>query len=218
MRWQHFWSGIHGMIVMLGILCAGSYSAHADEDPLLTVLVCDSAGVPPQTTLEAQREASRVLLKAGLRTEWLDCSATHVAEEKDREWGVTCHRPRDPAHMVLEILPEPRSKGGALEATGFARLPRNGSPSVCVGVFYDRVESLARLGDASEAQLLAYLAAHEIGHVLLGPKAHTDSGIMRAEWSRADMRRAAWGLLTFEPWQAERIRSGMLMRTAASLR
>jgi hypothetical protein len=217
MRRQHFLGGIHSLIVMLGILCA-AYSANADEGLLLNVLVCDSAGVPPQTILQAQREASRVLLKAGVRTEWLDCSPTHVSEAQDREWDITCHRPRNPAHLVLEIFPERRSRAFAVEAAGFARQPGDGSPGVCVGIFYDRVEGMASLGDASGAELLAYLAVHEIGHVLLGPGAHTASGIMRAAWSRADMRLVAQGRLVFASWQAERIRSGMLTRNSLSLR
>jgi hypothetical protein len=215
MRPQHVFGGIHSLIVMLGIPCA-AYSAEADKGLLLSVLVCDSAGVPPQTILQAQREASRVLLKAGLRTEWLDCSPTHVSEGQDREWDVTCHRPRNLAHLVLEIFPERRSRAFAVEAAGFARQPRDGSPGECVGVFYDRVEGMASLGDASGAEILAYLAVHEIGHVLLGPGAHTASGIMRAAWSRADMRLASQGRLAFSSWQAERIRSGMLTRNSLS--
>jgi hypothetical protein len=203
-------------MLTFGILGAGVSSAVADVGPQLTVLVCDSAGVSTQTIRDAQREASRILLKAGLRTHWLDCSTTHVAQELDREWGVTCHRPRDRADLVLEILTEPGRGNGALEAGGFALQPRDGSPGECVGVFYARAQGLARLGDASEAQILAHLTAHEIGHALLGPGAHTANGIMRADWSRADLGRAAWGQLAFEPSQAQRLLSGMLARTAAA--
>lgn len=210
-------SRIPGFVVLLGFAWASPCTAaEAGEAGRLIVLVCDSAGVPPATLVEALREASRIFLKAGLETEWRDCSVTHVSEAKDLEWETTCHRPRDPAQMVLEILRRPNG-ARYVEAGGFARLPSTGHPGVCAGAFYERAEDLARLGDASKAQILAYLAAHEIGHLLLGLGAHTADGIMRPEWSREDLRRAAWGRLAFEPWQAERLHSGLLARTGASL-
>ena len=31
--------------------------------------------------------------------------------------------------------------------------------------------------------------AHEIGHLLLPPKAHSQAGLMRADWTKADLQR-----------------------------
>ncbi len=196
-----------------GVACAAE---EAEAGPL-AVVVCDSVGVPRQTLAAALRDASSIFLKAGLRTEWLECSALHVAGQEDREWGITWHRPLDPAHIILEILPPSRSQGGAHETTGIALQPGDGSPGTCAGIFYGHAHELARLGDASEAQILAYFVAHEIGHLLLGPGAHAAGGIMQPEWSRGDIRAAAWGRMAFDRWQAERIRSAVLTRLAAAL-
>jgi hypothetical protein len=43
--------------------------------------------------------------------------------------------------------------------------------------------------------------AHEIGHVLLNSNTHAEQGLMRADWSRAELRRtdqAAWNFLESE--------------------
>ncbi len=206
------------MAGLLATSCASAAHAAEEAEPgPLSVVVCDSVGVPGQTLTAAVRDASSIFLKTGVRTEWLECSAPYVADEKDREWGITWHRPRDPAHIILEMLPPLRSRGGAHETAGIAMQPGDGSPGVCAGIFYGRAHDLARLGDASEAQILAYFVAHEIGHLLLGPGAHAASGIMQPEWSRGDIRAAAWGLMAFDRGQAERIRSAVLARLGAAL-
>ncbi len=207
------------LTVLLTALCAGvAYAAGRAEGEPLNVVVCDSAGVPAQTLTAAERGASSIFQKIGLRIQWLDCSATHVTDQEDREWDVTWHRPRDPADIILEMLPPSRSRDGAHETAGIARQPGDGSPGVSAGVFYRRAHDLARLGDASEDQILACLVAHELGHLLLGPGAHTVSGIMQPEWSRGNWRAAAWGRLAFDRSQGERIGSAVRARLAASRR
>ncbi len=201
------------LTMLLATSWAGAaYAVEGTEGGALNVVVCDSAGVPIQTLTAAERGASSIFQRIGLRMEWLDCSAAHVTDQKDREWDITWHRPRDPADVVLEMLPPLRSRDGAHETAGIARQPGDGSPGVSAGVFYRRAHDLARLGDASEAQILACLVVHELGHLLLGPGAHTASGIMQPEWSRADWRAAAWGRLAFDRSQEERIRSAVLAR------
>ncbi len=55
--------------------------------------------------------------------------------------------------------------------------------------------------------------AHEIGHLLLGPKRHSRSGIMRARWDQEDLRLAAEARLRFTSQQAELIRAEVRART-----
>jgi hypothetical protein len=54
--------------------------------------------------------------------------------------------------------------------------------------------------------------AHEIGHVLLDSNTHATTGLMRADWSRRELRRkdaAAWSFLESE---AAHVRSAALER------
>jgi hypothetical protein len=86
-------------------------------------------------------------------------------------------------------------------------------------VFYDRVEQVARTHlhtgrrtgtyDFDDVVVLAHAMAHEIGHLLL-PYGHSATGLMRANWDEADLRRAIRRQLNFTTQQAESIRARLL--------
>jgi hypothetical protein len=52
---------------------------------------------------------------------------------------------------------------------------------------------------------LGFVIVHEIGHLLLG-NAHSEEGIMRANWTSRDLRRATQGQLRFTAEQVRRMR------------
>lgn len=64
--------------------------------------------------------------------------------------------------------------------------------------------------EASEANLprtvvLAYAAAHEIGHLLLGNQAHSSRGLMKAVWRTSDFQAMAQNDFHFSPEQAKEL-------------
>jgi hypothetical protein len=68
-------------------------------------------------------------------------------------------------------------------------------------VYVDRVKSVARGAGTDARRVLGLAMAHEIGHVLLNSNTHAPTGLMRANWSRNEMRRndaAAWRFLDIE--------------------
>jgi len=62
---------------------------------------------------------------------------------------------------------------------------------------------------ASLASLLGCVAAHEIGHLLLGSNSHAPLGIMRAHWQAKEIQQMSMGLLVFSPRQAAQMRAGL---------
>jgi hypothetical protein len=74
-------------------------------------------------------------------------------------------------------------------------------------VFYDRVLTSAHDREQDVARVLAYAMAHEMGHLLLPPPAHSPVGIMRSEWDSDDLRHIASGSLQFTALQANAIRA-----------
>ena len=82
----------------------------------------------------------------------------------------------------------------------------------CAYVFYNRVKELAWRTAVDQKVLLAHFLAHEIGHLLLGPKSHSPVGLMRGEWSENDLNKAAKGRLAFTSTESERMRSAVLAR------
>jgi hypothetical protein len=65
--------------------------------------------------------------------------------------------------------------------------------------------------EASEANLppvlvLAYAAAHEVGHLLLGDQTHTARGLMRPRWDTDDFQAMAQNRFCFVPAQIRELR------------
>ena len=53
-----------------------------------------------------------------------------------------------------------------------------------------------------EGELLGYVIAHEVGHLLLGTDSHSHEGIMQGRWEDPQLREAGKGNLQFTPSQA----------------
>lgn len=79
-------------------------------------------------------------------------------------------------------------------------------------VFFQHVQRFAQGGPASLEQVLGHVMAHETGHLLLWTKSHAPKGIMKASWSREDLRQIARGQLPFTTQQAELMKTNLITR------
>ena len=140
----------------------------------LTVEVDNWANVSPATLKKAQVVVGKILAEAGVKLGWVDCP---------------CEKPRpDATTLSLRIIPKlfgSTSSTFRSDHLGFAAVTAEGG--VLATVFYDRIQSAGKGGDLSN--LLGLATAHELGHLLLGSKAHTDEGIMRPRWTRKHLHR-----------------------------
>ena len=146
----------------------------------------------------AEREAGRILGKAGLQTVWLDCLAGHsTADPQD-----PCGEPLEATDIALRVLSESSQNKFQDTIFGFAVVP------VLASVYYDYAAHLARSDDAEFEIpiILGCVIAHEVGHLLLGSNSHSNSGIMQGQWGRGQIRRAMTGTLLFTQEQARLIR------------
>ena len=87
---------------------------------------------------------------------------------------------------------------------GFSLVATPGATPFLATVYVDRAESVARGAGIDPRRVLGLAMAHEIGHVLLNSNSHAPSGLMRADWSRTELRRqdaAAWSFLETEAAQ-----------------
>ena len=69
-----------------------------------------------------------------------------------------------------------------------------------VGIFASRLSTNVCTG-----LTLGVVAAHEIGHLLLGANNHSRRGIMRPHWNRKDLEDAYFGRQGFTPQQTMRV-------------
>jgi hypothetical protein len=73
-------------------------------------------------------------------------------------------------------------------------------------LFYEGIEGLRRNSNASPASILGYVAAHEIGHLLLGTNSHAPRGIMRADWGPDELVSASRRALHFSERESAKMR------------
>jgi len=179
------------------------------SEPQLVIRIYDSTAASPKTVAIAGEEAVRILRHAGLDATWLDCSDYRLEHAPEP----ACARPVGPAEVILRILPHPEARSRfADETSGFSMLPDDGGPGVFAGVFRDRVRRIPRTTDAWGFRIIGLLAAHEIGHLLLGSNSHSGTGIMRSGLFEKSLEDTAWGHLCFSPSEAERMRAELRSR------
>jgi len=187
---------------LLAVLIASSA-----QSPL-SVAVFDYARVPPQWLSWAKQEMSRIYGEIGVEITWHDASSDARTNSVDKLQPDTGPLPQ--AALIVLILPESQATQERIPQSviGYSA----GTADECrrvAYVLYGRMDQF-RLEQAPaiyRAKLLAYLMAHEVGHLLLPVQSHSPSGIMRARWSRADVELAQQGRLRFTADQALSIRS-----------
>ena len=153
----------------------------------------------------ARRTAGAILKRAGIHVDWLPCDATPDEGSSSR-----CDRPLRQNELVIRILPassaEPTSEDHVL---GVALVDaRTGSGSLAT-VYSNRVERMAQRAGVNAADLLGKAIAHELGHLLLGHNRHASSGLMRACWSGAELRRNRPSEWLFDGKEAASMRRGI---------
>jgi hypothetical protein len=188
------------------------YPAAAESELVVSVAVYNYAAVSEATLVKWEAETQRIFAKAGVEVGWRNCIILGKRVE--------CP-PRDhsllAARIVLRILPSPMVKRltAAKSEGGFAtRCPSD--VLVCHAyIFYDRAQDLVRDGAGVDlSQILSVMAAHEMGHLLLGADSHSRVGIMRSKWGPPDFQAAASGQVIFTAQQAEQLQAELRKRMA----
>ncbi len=192
-------------VVLLSIvLFGGSIAAagSADRDiRKITVLVNDSAHVAPSVLSRAEIEAARIFRAAGVEIEWVGCSSGSSIVEDE------CHVIPGSNQFVLHIVPTGKTSSDLV--FGLAFLGEDGSGKYC-DVFYNRMAEAHFESGVNLSLLLGMVAAHELGHLLLGSHAHSYVGIMTPVWRGEVLRRGGMGSLLFTGEQASVMKSRIL--------
>jgi hypothetical protein len=153
----------------------------------LTLVIYDHAHVGPDTLAAAESTVSEIFTHAGVQLIWRDGFA-YAAERR----VALNPAPEDPTTLVIKLQPE-------------SEAVRYGVKSVCGGIGFESGAIIfVRSFDSTR---LAYVIAHELGHMLLGPNAHAIVGIMRGTLLPGDWEKAAQGTLGFTHSQNQQIRT-----------
>jgi hypothetical protein len=161
------------------------------QAPKLTVRVYNYARLNPASLGSAERVAEAIFAAAGVETEWVDCPLS----EAEYQARPACQTRATSTDIDLKILPRHMAEKLRMreDLLGFVRPCSDGDPACEVTIFNHVVDELAAYGYRADA-ILGHAIAHEIAHVLVGG-AHSETGIMRAEWSRRELQKMSWGIL-----------------------
>jgi hypothetical protein len=193
---------------MFGLAAAGPMVVAAQTAPLaITLRLRDTAQVPPSVLTEAQEEVARIYRAAGVETQWPTEESLSAESDSARQAALTVAIVSDAQVERLKRAGLDEAEGFSTLGVGFAAMDASAGGRLAY-VFYDRVQMVTGANGLRRAQVLAIAIAHEIGHLLLPPNAHSETGLMRADWTETDL--AENRLLFFSAEQRELLRSRIL--------
>ena len=182
-----------------GIALAVLFRCCSAEAASLVVDLRPQTNVPPQTLSAATEVAAALFRDIGVTIAW-------TTADSPGEYD-----PRVPWRRIAVIdQPTPAYSAALTTDRVLGVSPRAFDEPGRVGViFYDRVLRTSQQARIPSGALLGYAIAHEIAHLLL-PAGHAERGVMRASWSRLDLRRIATRVLAFDPPYAALIRTRLV--------
>ena len=196
------WWGLQLVVVLWGTIAMAGTGAR--ELPKITVLVNNSAGVSRKVLRKAELDAGQIFHAAGVEIEWEDCSRDVAVD--------LCRQNPRANQFVLHIVGTGHTSTDTV--FGVAFLGEGGIGRYC-DVFFDRVEETERDPGIETSHLLGAVAAHELGHLLLGSNSHSHVGIMTPVWQEQSLREIDMGTFLFTSEQALLMRARLSRESVA---
>jgi hypothetical protein len=179
--------------IVLAVVAATTTGAALASEPapaaVVVLHVTDYQHVPAGELAAAERAASRVYARIGVRLVWTNGVARLAAPDGALHVDVVILD----AEMANADQGDPLALGFASHVTRRAK------------IYFARVRAYARETGGSLERVFGLVLAHEIGHVLLPNHSHSSSGVMRASWDGRIAR-----LPGFTRSQAETIRTRLI--------
>jgi hypothetical protein len=169
------------LLVAAALTPATSLTAAEAPRTSVTVRVYQTADLPLALEQRVLAEAEAVLRSARVDVRWRKC-ATWISAE-------ACVDPPKSSELLLRIALEGVPRQDRPRTLGLAIV------SPCTGgqlasVYVDRVTTLAEEAATDVAVLLGRVAAHELAHLMMHTSVyHARSGLMRRNWTLAEVRR-----------------------------
>ncbi len=187
-------------LAALAAVCSPVFAANpqaaVDGDRTLTILVHDYAGLSDDAVHDLQLSTGTLLSRSGIRAEWIWCNAGR----RDAR-STLCDADLEPGRILFRIQSRyPGNVKRTGDALGTAEI--EGSYA---SLYASEIRQAADLCGLSFGCLAAYATVHEIGHLLMG-KEHSRSGVMRAEWGKAEYRNMAQRWLAFSESESAMMR------------
>ena len=185
---------------MLLVITTNAFSRPKEANPRALILsVFNDASVPPETLAQGETRAAHILSQAGIQVEWMNCASegTHVPDQFEQP--SPCSRIAYPSHLSVRIVLTVPSVREDIFGEAFTDSEGKGT---YVKLFYAHLANANAHLPLGDGELLGYVIAHEVGHLLLGTDSHSHEGIMQGRWEDTQLREAGKGNLQFTSSQA----------------
>ena len=159
----------------------------------LTVYLRDNAAVPLTVRAPALELANKMFGTIGIRLDWRSGEPPRTSSTRP---------------IGIELVKD--TPGELLPSALAYTKPYEG---LHIRVFYGRIQS--EVVPSLRTQLLAHVLVHEIAHILQGIDRHSDSGVMKALWTKQDYRQMGEEALPFAPEDVLLIHLGLAARASA---
>ena len=195
------WSFTIARALVVMLVSATSIVAEPVDRPSVRVRVNDYASVAVDLLARAQDEVKQLYARIGVETTWL---ATRRLSDHD---DLSHSEDANATELTVIVLSSSMTTRMAPpeDAIGMAATTPTDNGRIAY-VFYDRLQIDPLQSDDSNVAALAFVMAHEIGHLLLPYGSHSETGVMRGRWDRKTFRRLEVQRLRFTPLQGRQIR------------
>ena len=202
---RHVVTGFIIAVAMLGPRGSSASESPAGELPI-TVQIQDHSHVPPALLSSAAAVVTRMYEGIGVRIKWTGVVRWNGDHARFDHREETSHAAL--GQLTIIILNSKMAARGHVkeEVLGFAAVADEGMGRIAYAI-YDRVRSIALELPINEAELLGFVMAHEIGHLMLPRGSHSSAGLMKSDWDIHDLEEVDLLKLQFSEQQAAQIRS-----------
>jgi hypothetical protein len=178
------WRTAAGLALTLTI--PGTAAAQPATPASLTVRTFNNYGVSGDDLRAARTIVDASFENAGINLSWIDC---WYRDTRPADAAPQCGQPLTPSEITLRLHVASHAQATSFVSMGFSLVGLKEGIPYLTTVFVDRVASVAKSSGTDFRVLLGRSIAHEIGHLLLDTVIHADRGLMRADWSRAELRK-----------------------------
>ena len=202
-----------GLLAAVLLMTPGVTTAQSSEPSRPTVMVrsYNNFGVPAEELQIARGLAERILRDAGIEVTWIAC---WFRDREPADASRRCRQPLDSSDLVLRLQAGQPAAGTKFVSMGFSLVGSGPNPAFLSTIFVDLVQSVARGAAIDPRQVLGLAIAHEIGHLLLNTNSHATTGLMRAGWSRAELRHNVSSDWRFLDTEAATMRAAIATRAS----
>jgi hypothetical protein len=184
------------LVLLLLLTLAGNANTVSAQTSALQVQVYDYAGLTPAALHEFITRTQEILASSGVSLE-VDACARSAAPCESHTGSSR--------QVVIRMVADTgkNMKTVRVEKLGMSVADHDGGTYGTV--FLRSAEEKAFDANLPRIIVLAYAAAHEVGHLLLGDQAHTSQGLMKAHWETDDFQAMAQNRFHFSSEQTREL-------------